>query len=74
MNRALAGPNGYRIEVSSRVDETGHVIASGRVGCRFIFGGAPPGGRSGFGEGITLELVNESAGWRVVKVVDRWIT
>ena len=73
-NSALAVSTGYRIEVSFHVDVVGHLIASGRVGCRFIYSGAPPGPRSGFSEGVALELVKESGGWRVVKVIDRWIT
>lgn len=69
----LPTPTGMLIELSTRVDSTGQIIASARVGCRATSDGVVRP-RGGFGTGIAVAVVKQAGKWRIARVVDRWVS
>ncbi len=70
--RATARPAGRLIELSTRVDSAGHLIASASLGCSTSSAESPRERHRGYGTGIAFEIVLKDGVWRIVREIDRW--
>ena len=65
---------GRLIELSTRVDSTGHIIAAASLGCSTSTAESPRERHRGYGTGIAFEIVLKDGVWRIVRQIDRWVS